>query len=124
MSEINLSEEIKKAISEYKNELTESINEIGHETIKQLTNESRRNAPKNTGSYKRHIAWMSKKNKRSGDITYTWYVKGESGRLTHLLVNGHALRDGGRVSGNPFLKNAVNNAVDKYEKDIEKTIKK
>ncbi len=124
MSKLNLSEEIKEILSEYHDEMVEEINEIGHNTIKQLTNETRRNAPKNTGKYKRHIAWTSRKENAIGDKKYIWYVKGKHYRLTHLLTDGHAKRNGGRVPGNPFLKNAVERAIAEYEKEVENLINK
>ena len=52
-----------------------------------------------------------------------WYVGGKEYRLTHLLVNGHQLRQGGRTKGDPFLENALESVADEYIKGIEEAVK-
>lgn len=118
----NLAEEINSILSDYQQEIIDNINEIGHETIKELTNETRRTAPQNTGAYKKHISWTSRKEIATGEKKYIWYVKGNHHRLTHLLINGHATRNGGRVPGDPFLKNAVDSAIESYTETLENMI--
>ena len=118
-----LTEELNSILSDYRQEIVDNVNTIGHETIKELTNETRRTAPKRTGAYKKHIAWTSREERATGEKTYIWHVKGDYYRLTHLLAHGHATRDGGRVPGDPFLKNAVDNAIKSYTEALEKMIK-
>ena len=52
-----------------------------------------------------------------------WYVDGSDYRLSHLLNNGHALRNGGRVEGTKFIDNAYNSVTEDYIKAIEEAIK-
>ena len=44
-------------------------------------------------------------------------------RLTHLLVHGHATRNGGRTKANPFLKNALDAVLPEYERAVEEAVK-
>ena len=53
----------------------------------------------------------------------TWYVKAPHYRLTHLLVHGHAKKDGGRVQGDPFLQNALDEVLPEYERAVEEGLK-
>ena len=55
--------------------------------------------------------------------SYIWYVRAPAHRLTHLLVHGHATKDGGRTKGDPFLKNALDEVLPEYEQRVEEAIK-
>lgn len=120
----DLSNQLNEVLEEYKTDVTAAVNDVGHAVIKQLTNETRRNAPKNTGEYKKHISWKSAIKNAMGDKEYTWYVRGTNANLTHLLTNGHQLRNGGRTRANPFLKDAVENARIAYEKRLMEELDK
>ena len=84
------------------------------------------NAPYNARAYHRHFAELiatTSEKSRTGDETHTWYVKPPGQRLTHLLVNGHETRDGGRTKGDPFLQNALADVLPDYEKEVEEAVK-
>ena len=55
---------------------------------------------------------------------HIWYVKAPDHRLTHLLVHGHATRNGGRTKPDPFLHNALADVLPEYEKAVEEAVKK
>lgn len=55
-------------------------------------------------------------------ITIAWYVKDSDYRLSHLLENGHASRNGGRVAGTHFIKKASDPIIESYLKAVEEVI--
>lgn len=120
-----------KAISDiltgYKETVDKKIYRAGDRAIKEITQKTIDTAPighrKNASTHFRaSIACKSEKD-RLGNAKHIWYVKAPNYRLTHLIVHGHATRNGGRTRANPFLANAVESVLPKYEKDVEKAVK-
>ena len=54
---------------------------------------------------------------------FIWYVRPPDHRVTHLLVKGHATRNGGRTKADPFLRNALDQVLPEYEKAVEESLK-
>lgn len=51
-----------------------------------------------------------------------WYVKGSDYRLSHLLNNGHAKKNGGRVEGTKFITKATDEVETAYLENLKKAI--
>ena len=114
---------IQEALTIYGEDVNEAINEAGEESIKALAKETRTTAPVgHRGSFRKNIASKVLEKRKRGN-TYVWYVKGADARLTHLLVHGHATKDGGRTKANPFLQKALDHVLPNYMKRIEEAIK-
>lgn len=118
-------EDLTKAIEEelkvYREGVTERINNLSNEAVKSLVKKTRETAPKRTGSFRGNIASkVLEKNPRGN--RYVWYVKAPDHRKTHLLVHGHAKKNGGRVPGDPFLENAMADVLPAYEKAVKEAI--
>ena len=71
----------------------------------------------------RNSITYTKRSNAAGLSSYVWHVKGSDYRLTHLLVHGHLARDGSRVKGNPFLKNACDEVFPQFLADAEEAVK-
>lgn len=111
-------------LEKYHKKVTDGVNEASKRAADKLTKKLKATAPKNTGKYARSIGHTSRTSPATGSTTYTVGAKGKQGRLTHLLANGHATRDGGRTKGNPFMKNAVNEVLPEYEKEVKQVIER
>lgn len=122
----DLGEAIAQELTAYRKDVQERANKAGRKAIKEMERRTKDTAPFNARAYHRHyvdlIATTSEKS-RTGDETHIWHVKPPGHRLTHLLVDGHETRDGGRTRADPFLANAVAAVLPDYEKEVEEAVK-
>lgn len=117
-----LNDAITNELTLYKTELTKRVNMCGSNAIKDLVKKTKATAPVGArGKFKKNIA-SKEVEAGHGMKAFIWYVKSPFHRLTHLLVHGHATKDGGRTKGDPFLANALNEVLPAYEKNIEEAI--
>lgn len=121
-----LADAIAQELTLYSKEVTGSVNEEGRKAIKKMVKLSKANAPEGKrGRFKKSISSREDDaGQGTGDKKFTWFVKAPDHRLTHLLVHGHATKDGGRTKPDPFLQNAVDAVLPEYEKAVEEAIKK
>lgn len=114
---------IEQQLTIYHEGVVERLDAAGDAAVKKLVKLTKSTAPEGARkSYKRHIAGKLLKRDKRGS-TYVWYVKPPDHRLTHLLVHGHATRDGGRTKASPFLQNALETVLPEYEKAVKEAVK-
>lgn len=119
----DLGRAIERELTIYGREVTNRLDEEALAATKKLTNLTRRTAPVgHRGRFKRSISWMQDHKSARGS-SYVWYVRAPAHRLTHLLVHGHATKDGGRTKGDPFLANALDEVLPEYEQRVEEAVK-
>lgn len=116
-----LSPKMQEMLNQYAGRITDKVKLLAKDTATELTKNTKKDSPKLTGEYKRHIS-CKKTKETSTNAVYTWYVKDPEYRLTHLLTNGHATRNGGRTKSNPYLSKNVINAENKYVKGVKEII--
>lgn len=117
---------IARELTVYAKDVQDGVNKAGRKAIKELERKTKDTAPFNARAYHQHYADLitTKTEKaRTGDETHTWYVEPPGHRLTHLLVDGHETRDGGRTRADPFLANALAAVLPDYEKEVEEAVK-
>lgn len=123
MSKVNINgitKEFAKILSDYKEEVEEGISIAGDKVAKKTVSNLRKNSPKrkkNGGAYAKGWRVSTIKGKR---IIHnkTKY------QLTHLLENGHAKVNGGKVDGIPHIKPAEEEAIKEYVSEVKKVIKR
>ena len=118
-----LEDVITQQLTIYGKAVKEGINDVAKKSIMQLVKDTKATAP--VGNRKKHYrdSIKSKSYHTTRSDKYIWYVDGPDYRLSHLLENGHALRNGGRVEGTHFIKKASDPILDQYIKAVEEVVK-
>ncbi len=118
----NFADIISASLQEFSDEKTKEIKNIITDKSKELAKNIKRDSPrraKNGGKYAK--GWTAKKDYENNlNIQYTIYNKKEPS-LTHLLENGHAKRNGGRVEGIPHIAPNCEAIEKEIDAEIDKT---
>lgn len=118
-----LGDALSDLLGTYNDEVTEKVNDAGRKAGKKLVKLTKATAPVGyRGAFKKSIA-LKETDAGHRMKNFTWYVKPPNHRLTHLLVKGHATKDGGRTKADPFLANALDQVLPDYEKEVEEAVK-
>lgn len=113
-----LEKEVMKYLTEYKEDISEAVENVSNRVGKAATNELKEESPKLTGDYAK--GWRLKKDK-IGKNRYTVKIHNKTNyRLTHLLEFGHVTRNGGRTRAIPHIRPIE----EKYKKIFEQELKK
>lgn len=129
----DLADAIGERLTVYRSETAHKVLNVTKKTMRRFVKITKQTAPRQTADPKRKgtlragtFAKAIRSTVEDNGITGSkgiWYVGGDEYRLTHLIVNGHQLRQGGRTKGDPFLENALEEIADEYIKGIEEAVK-
>lgn len=120
-----LADALSRELTIYHEEVEERLRDATRESMAKLVKKTKATAPKGKrGNFRKNIAGDFRGLKKGNrNIKATWYVKAPDYRLTHLLVHGHATKDGDRTKADPFLEKALNEVLPEYEKAVEEAVK-
>lgn len=106
-----LAVEIEKTLAEYSEEVSEDIKHevknVANETVQRL----KKTSPKDSGEYAK--GWAAKTEFESKEDIRIRVYNRKKPQITHVLENGHAKINGGRVEGKPHIGPAEKEAEEK-----------
>lgn len=114
---------VQQVLDEYREDVTFAMEEAVKKTAKETVKRLEQTSPEDDGDYKK--SWNYKRDKNlSGKYRYDTvvYAKKYEYAKTHLLENGHAKRNGGRVEGIPHIKPAEDFAFELLEEELRKRL--
>ena len=118
-----LGQAIQDELEVYHRGVVDGLNNSSKRAARKLVKLTKATAPVgHRGKFAKSITSQLLRHGVNGD-TYVWGASGPAGRLTHLLVHGHALRGGGRARGSKFLHQAWDEVQKSYEKDVERVLR-
>lgn len=117
----DLGDAIQRELTTYSKGVAERVNAAGKTAAEKLRKLTKATAPVASGDFRKHIA-VKEVDAGHGTKKYIWHVKAPDHRLTHLLVHGHATKNGGRTKGDPFLKNALETVLPEYEQAVKEAV--
>ena len=117
----DLGDAIQRELTTYSEGVAERVNAAGKTAAEKLKKLTKAAAPVASGDFRKHIA-VKEVDAGHGMKKYIWHVKSPDHRLTHLLVHGHATKNGGRTKGDPFLKNALETVLPEYEQAVKEAV--
>ena len=114
-----LANAVMKELLAYSQDVTDALKEECLDVAKATVTTLKSTSPRRTGKYAR--AWKQTTTfERQDDIRVT--VHNSRYQLTHLLENGHALVNGGRVAGIPHIGPAEQQASELLERKVKTRI--
>lgn len=118
----NLSKVIADELKLYGAEVTEGIKKKNDECMNQFVKDTRKDAPQGKRKkFYKHITSKTTVDTPNKKIN-AWYVKDPEYRLTHLIKNGHAKRNGGRTKAQDFITSNYEKMEKNYEEGIKEVI--
>lgn len=118
-----LAKSILDGLDEYAGIVADDMKQAVKETAKEVQAQIKANAPIGpTGKYAK--SWKRKVTTNASDkCTVTVYANEDGYRIAHLLNNGHATRNGGRVEGDGHITKAAEFGEEELEKKITDLLK-
>lgn len=124
MAKNDLAAAIMEMVEDYTQTCAEDMMRIAQEVAKDGVKMLKANSPKGTGSRKGHYAdgWTVKAAKTDPyNFSFVIHNRKKPG-LTHLLENGHQLRNGGRSGAFPHIAEVEQWCNEEYERRLKKEL--
>lgn len=113
----NLTDEINKILEEYAEEVTERVDEIAMQVGKKGAQALRNNSASVIGAGGYSKSWKVNTDRTRHGTLVTIYSSIPG--LPHLLENGHATRNGGRVPGKTHIKPIEEQLITEFETKVK-----
>ena len=112
-----LANAIAGALEEYSQDVTDDVKASVRDSAKACVAELKTTSPSLTGSYAK--GWRAKVAYEGSTDIRMQIHNATDYQITHLLEDGHAKVNGGRVPAYPHIGTAADNASELLEKDVK-----
>ena len=120
-----LSTAINDELKLYSSSVVKGMKKVNDECMKEFVSDTKTDAPrsnmKRRGTFAKNITSKTTLDTPNRKVN-TWYVKDPEYRLTHLIKNGHAKRNGGRTRAQDFITPNYNKLEEHFEEGIKEVI--
>ena len=113
----DLADAVSRELAAYDQDVTDGLKKEVKQVAKDVVAELKQTSPRNTGDYAK--GWKSRVEYESPEDIRVRVYNSKKPQLTHLLENGHAKQNGGRVNGTPH----IGPAEAKAEKSLASKVK-
>lgn len=122
---ISITDQMEKILNDYSVEVKRATNNSIDVVAKQAVSKLKNSSPRKSGSYAR--GWGIKRERGSGGINTVTVHNKTNYQLTHLLENGHVIRNKkgtyGRAPAHPHIKPVEEFAKSELPAEIERELK-
>lgn len=108
-----LAKAIAAELAAYDQEVTDGLKKEVRQVAKEMVTQLKQTSPRDSGEYA--SGWKAKVEYESAQDIRERVYNAKKTSLTHILENGHAKVNGGRVEGTPHIGPAEQQAADKLE---------
>lgn len=112
-----LADEVEKALAEYSQDVADGIKTEVKQVAKEAVQTLKATSPKKTGEYAG--GWKVKTEYEADDDIRVRVYNSKKPQLTHLLENGHAKQNGGRVEGHLHIATVERQISEKLEERVK-----
>lgn len=112
-----LAQVVAQELADYSQDLTDGVKKEVKQVAKDVVTELKQTSPRNSGDYAK--GWKSRVEYESPEDIRVRVYNSKKPQLTHLLENGHAKQNGGRVNGIPHIRPAEQRAEDSLEGKVK-----
>lgn len=112
---------VAKELAEYSQDVADGVKKEVRQVAKEMVQELKQTSPRDTGKYA--AGWRERTEFESDEDIRELVYNAKKPQLTHLLENGHAKQNGGRVNGKPHIRPAEQTAEKKLTNGVKVVVR-
>lgn len=117
----DLADAIANELQEYSQDVADGLKKEIKQVAKEMVSELKQTSPRKTGEYA--SGWKDRTEYDGPEDIRVRVFNSKKPQLTHLLENGHAKENGGRVEGSPHIGPAESIAEKKINGKVKVVVK-
>lgn len=116
-----LADAVAKELASYSQDVADGVKKEVRQVAREMVQELKQTSPRDSGQYA--AGWREKTEFESAEDIRERVYNAKKPQLTHLLENGHAKQNGGRVNGKLHIRPAEQEAEKKLTNGIKVVVR-